>query len=241
MSSDSPDTPQFDRFANAYESMHASSIRASGEDPSYFSAYKCNVMRRVLGPAFDAPVLDFGCGIGNLTTFLVDTFPDVHGYEPSTKSVEQAVRRSQVSPSPVGDAPVKRGPVFHTSLASVPKGHFGAIVVANVLHHVIPAERASLIDDAVRCLRPGGKLFIFEHNPLNPLTLHAVRSCEFDDDAILLWPWEVTRLLSDAKLTRVRRDFIVFFPKPLAAMRPLEPRLRFVPIGAQVAAWGERT
>ena len=43
-----------------------------------------------------------------------------------------------------------------------------------VLHHVPRSERPALIDGMKRALRPGGLLFVFEHNPYNPLTRHAV-------------------------------------------------------------------
>jgi hypothetical protein len=32
----------------------------------------------------------------------------------------------------------------------------------------------------------------------------------------------------------------VFFPRPLARLRPLEPRLRWLPLGAQMLVIGER-
>lgn len=38
----------------------------------------------------------------------------------------------------------------------------------------------------------------------------------------------------------VRRDYIVFFPRPLAWLRPLEPRLSWCPAGAQSALAARR-
>jgi hypothetical protein len=89
-------------------------------------------------------------------------------------------------------------------------------------------------------LRPGGRVFIFEHNPLNPLTRRAVALCAFDDDADLLFPWQAKRLLRDAGFTNVKLDYIVFFPRQLAFLRGLEPRLGWLPGGAQLLVSGER-
>ena len=49
------------------------------------------------------------------------------------------------------------------------------------------------------------------------------------------------RLLRGAELFKVDLDYIVFFPHALAAMRPMEPGLKWFPLGAQVCAWGFRS
>ena len=83
---------EFDRYAGSYEDMHAASIAASGESTDYFAIYKQRVLERLLGKGFARPVLDFGCGIGNLTTRLRESFPSVDGYDPSSESIKLAVR-----------------------------------------------------------------------------------------------------------------------------------------------------
>ena len=217
---------EFDRHADTYDEQHRRSVAASGEDPAYFARYKRDVLERVLGSAGRGrPLLDFGCGIGNLLRELTGAFTEVHGYDPSPRSAARARERAT-------------GAVVHDDLGAVPLGAYGAVVVANVLHHVAPPMRPALLAEAARRLAPGGVMVVFEHNPLNPLTRHAVAACPFDDDAVLLWPWELTRLLAGAGLCRVRREFIVFFPRALAWLRPAEPRLAWLPAGAQVCAWG---
>jgi 2-polyprenyl-3-methyl-5-hydroxy-6-metoxy-1,4-benzoquinol methylase len=216
---------EFDRYATSYDAMHAESISASGEGTEYFAIYKQKVLERLLGPGFNRPVLDFGCGIGNLTRLLVESFPTVHGYDPSSQCVKLARERTPKA-------------AFFEDTEDLPKGHYGAIVLANVLHHVPPSNRPGLLQTVVRGLAPQGRLVIFEHNPLNPVTRRAVAACPFDEGVELLYPWEVTRLLQAAGLASIHRDFIVFFPRFLAAARSLEPRLAWLPLGAQVCAWG---
>jgi len=217
---------EFDAFAGSYADMHAKSVKASGEDPEYFAIYKQKVLERVLGAA-PGPVLDFGCGIGNLTHLLVRSFTEVHGFDPSKKSVDVARTRAPEA-------------TFYDDKAALPKATFGAVVLANVLHHVPRAARAALVKELGALLTKGGKIVIFEHNPLNPVTVKAVRDCPFDEGVELLYPWEVERLLDGAGLTGRKLDYIVFFPRVLAKLRPLEPHLRGLPLGAQVCAWAER-
>ena len=210
---------KFDRYVESYESLHAANVALSGEDTDYFSRYKVDCLRRK-GLPTTARLLDFGCGIGNVTSKLVEQFTNVHGYEPSRLSGEKARERAPNA-------------TIYDELSAVPDASFAAALLSGVLHHVPPPERLEVMTQVLQKLEPGGRLFIFEHNPYNPLTRRAVASCEFDDDAILLPPRELRRLLKRAGFAHVELDYIVFFPKPLAFLRPLEPKLRWLMVGAQ--------
>jgi SAM-dependent methyltransferase len=215
---------KFDRYAGDYDALCGESIRTSGESAEYFHRYKLGCLQR-LGLAREAAVLDFGCGTGTLTAVLSDYYREVHGYDPSTASIERARER----------APRAR---FHSELAAVPDAHFRAAVLAGVMHHVAPAERPALLGDVRKKLEPGGLLVVFEHNPYNPLTRRAVDACPFDDDAILIPPAPLRRLVSAAGYRDVRQDYIVFFPRFLARLRRFEPCLRRVFLGAQTMTVG---
>ena len=67
-----------------------------------------------------------------------------------------------------------------------------------------------------------------------------MKACAFDDDAILLWPWEAKRLVAGSGLIGTRLDYIVFFPRALSALRPLEPKLAWMWLGAQMMVVGRR-
>ncbi len=215
---------KFDAYAEEYERLHAESIAVTGEDTDYFAGYKVDCLRRI-GVPQHAKVLDFGCGIGNVTCKLVEHYTDVHGYEPSKASAEKARQRAKSAH-------------VHDDVQALPDGVFDVAVLSCVLHHVPPAERLGVLGEITKKLRPGGKLVVFEHNPLNPLTQRAVKSCPFDDDAILLWPWEQRSLLKRAGFADVDLDYIVFFPKALSFMRPLEPKLSWLALGAQTMTIG---
>jgi 2-polyprenyl-3-methyl-5-hydroxy-6-metoxy-1,4-benzoquinol methylase len=217
---------KFDQHAQGYREAHRESVRLSGENPEYFAEHKLAYLRRAGVPS-GARVLDYGCGTGSLTRLLGRSFGVVGGYDPSAESL--AIARSA--------APAVS---FYTSENAIPDGAFDVAVLSGVLHHVPPAERPTLLDTVVRKLAPAGRLFVFEHNPYNPLTRRAVRECPFDDDAILLEPRELRRLLATAALSRVQQDYVLFFPRALARLRRLEPLLRRCPLGAQTVTLGVR-
>jgi len=227
-----PDPPEFDAYAERYRELHRDSVRASGEDPDYFAGYKMAWMARALGERATAAldVLDFGCGVGAALPHLRRGMPAarVTGVDVSGRSLALA-REAH---------PGVRFERIEGTRIPLPDASFDVAFAACVYHHLAPAARAGWTAELRRVLRPGGRLFVFEHNPLNPLTRKVVRDCPFDRDAALLPARESRRLLADAGFAATRVDYIVFFPAALAALRGLEPRLARLPLGAQYVAHG---
>ena len=75
-------------------------------------------------------------------------------------------------------------------------------------------------------LKSGGQIFVFEHNPYNPITRHLVNTCSFDADAVLLTRRETIRRLTKAGFQISSAGYCLFFPQILSALRPLEPSSR---------------
>ena len=216
----------FDRYANDYENLLSESISISGEDSEFFSKIKADFLEAWVQRPSDR-ILDYGCGIGILTRLLCSRNLNVFGFDPSEHSVEIA---SQSAPSVT----------FFDQFERVPSNFFDLVVVANVFHHVEPSERLSTAKRIAKCLRPGGKVVVFEHNPLNPLTRYAVSRCEFDEGVELLGRREVKELLSASSMFEVEYRYIIFFPRFLRMLRPFEANLRSVPLGAQHVTVAER-
>jgi 2-polyprenyl-3-methyl-5-hydroxy-6-metoxy-1,4-benzoquinol methylase len=214
---------EFDAFASSYNEHLNHSVRISGDTSDYFAAYKAAFIARKIAPS-GGKLLDYGCGIGLLAGHLNRRFPEVQidGFDISQDSVSQ-----------IDKSLVQQG-VFTSDLRVA--GHsYDVIVLANVLHHVKPANRGKLLQDIRSRLAENGKLVIFEHNPINPLTRWAVSQCVFDEDAILLTSRELLRDLRASGLRVLARDFVVFFPRYLAWLRSFEAFLRWCPLGAQYA------
>jgi SAM-dependent methyltransferase len=92
-----------------------------------------------------------------------------------------------------------------------------------------------MIQEVHRVLKPGGRLYLFEHNPLNPVTKYLVNTCVFDKDAKLLRSDYCATILKAAGLSIKKMDFIIFFPRKgiMSKFIFLEKYLRWLPLGGQ--------
>jgi SAM-dependent methyltransferase len=218
----------FDRFAHNYTEVLDGSTSFAGETSEYFVQYKAKHVRSVLGPG-PWKILDFGCGVGTLSSALKALLPGsaIHGFDVSPASISQVDRELAASG------------IFTTETDEL-DSDYSLVVISNVLHHIDPPARPAVFRDLAARLAPGGRIFIFEHNPINPLTRWVVAHCPFDDGVQLLTPGEIAQYFRGAGLQLVRRDYVVFFPKLLAFLRPLEPALGWCPGGAQFAIVGQK-
>jgi 2-polyprenyl-3-methyl-5-hydroxy-6-metoxy-1,4-benzoquinol methylase len=218
---------EFDSVAANYQTLVTESVRVSGESSDYFAGYKARYLRRLLAGKSIKRVLDYGCGVGSLAKHLHTEFPQaaIDGFDPSPESIREI------------DQSLREHGSYVSNLENL-GGAYDLVVIANVLHHVSLRERQSVLEQAFRRLASGAYLVVFEHNPLNPLTRWAVSQCPFDEDAILLRSFETEHRFRLAGFDVLRRDFVVFFPRWLAALRSLETMLHWCPGGAQYAVVG---
>ncbi len=226
------DVREFDRFADEYAEMHARNIRVSGEDPAFFAEYKVKDMAAALtGRHFPSRVLDFGGGIGASVPYLREHFPNVEitCLDVSRRSLAIAAERYP------GQAKFE---LFDGSHIPFEDGHFDASIAACVFHHIDHVEHIGLLAELRRVLGAGGSMFVFEHNPMNPLTVRAVSTCEFDQNAHLIRAGEMVERLRSAGFADVGVCYRVFFPRFLSAFRPLERWLARLPLGAQYYVHG---
>jgi ubiquinone/menaquinone biosynthesis C-methylase UbiE len=171
-------------------------------------------------------VLDFGAGVGYSVPFFARHLPDarVTCLDVSRKSLE------------VGAAKHGKTALFqHFDGRRIPfdDGTFDVALASCVFHHIPHAEHVALLAEIRRVLAPGGRLFVFEHNPLNPLTRHAVNTCVFDEHAELVLAPTMRRRARDAGFAAAAVRYRIFFPHALRRLRRLEPRLTWLPLGAQ--------
>ena len=224
--------PVFDAYGESYDDVMKKSIGFMGQGHDYYTSAKADcildVLQRHFGNTEKLQVLDVGCGIGKTDGFLFHKLEKLSGVDISSVSIERARRNN-----PQVHYKVYDGHTLPFAAAS-----FDSAFLICVLHHVVPAERNALLQDVRRVLKPGGVLFIFEHNPFNPLTRLAVARCEFDRDAHLL----SLRMAAD----NVRRSgfslqdsrYILFLPFKLKILRGLAFLRRVIPFGAQYFVTG---
>ena len=214
--------PEFDKFADNYDSVLAQTIPELINEDTYFAAYKVELMAERLGRRQVTSLLDFGCGAGRSLPLIANCFPgaSVWGFDVSSESLRAAARR------------LPQATLFSDWAQAAGQG-FDAVMVANVLHHIKPAQRVAALRQCRDHLSDAGSLFIFEHNPYNPVTRRIFERCPFDVDAEMLSMARAVAAGREAGLRPVRKGYTLFFPKPLAKLRPAERALRWLPLGAQ--------
>jgi SAM-dependent methyltransferase len=222
---------EFDKFAAEYRTLHAESIKASGESPEYFAEYKivdvaAELARARGGVVERAAVLDFGAGVGYSVPFFGRHLPRarVTCLDVSQKSLDIGAARHG------GVADFRH---FDGKRVPYADGTFDVALASCVFHHIPHVEHVALLAEIRRVLAPNGLLLVFEHNPLNPLTRHAVNTCIFDEHAVLIGAPTMRRRALAAGFAAADVRYRIFFPHWARGLRPIEKWLTWLPLGAQ--------
>jgi SAM-dependent methyltransferase len=218
---------EFDLLADEYHNQHKSNIAITGEDPEYFAEYKiADLATLVKDKSLSSTrILDFGCGIGNSVPFFRKHFAssELSFADVSSRSIEIAQTRF---PGPEQYALIDHRIPIEANSQDI-------AFSACVFHHIPHEEHEHWLSELLRVTRPGGLLVIYEHNPLNPLTLHAVNTCPIDVNAHLIRGNAMKSQTQRAGWIEAQIDYKLFFPSFLKFLRPLEQRLSWLAFGAQ--------
>ena len=222
---------EFDQFADEYDNMHAANIAITGERPDFFSEYKIRILKDDVAklPATAQSIIDFGAGIGNSVPFFRRYIPNaaLTCADVSQKSLDIANKRFPGAMAPA---------LIQNEKLDSPDDSYDAAFSACVFHHIPHEEHGHWFQELRRVVKPAGMIAIFEHNPLNPLTVHAVNTCPFDANARLIRAAQLRRSLTEAGWRNATIRYHIFFPRALAALRVLEPSMTWLPLGAQYSA-----
>ncbi|MEQ1798416.1 MAG: class I SAM-dependent methyltransferase [Lacibacter sp.] len=218
----------FDVFAETYREAHTQNIKfISGTNSYYFAEYKVKELRQ-FEENKKLSVLDLGCGDGVTEIFFEKYFSQfkIQGIDVSLKSIEEAQKR------PISNTSFQ---IYNGHMIPYENESFDIVFVAGVLHHIDTADHQKVVNEIFRVLKPGGRLYLFEHNPLNPLTRYLVNTCEFDEGVTLLYSRESKRLLSNSGFRIKNLIYTIFFPRKrfFNLMIPMEKYLRSIPFGGQ--------
>jgi ubiquinone/menaquinone biosynthesis C-methylase UbiE len=231
-----PVPSEFDEYATSYKQIIDRLAAITGESFEYFIRLRLGLLESELrrrGEPNPKRVLDFGCGIGATAVAMQERFAGVRieGVDPSHESIRAAERLGLPGAS------------FHCgdeTQLPYDTGSFDLVYSNGTFHHIDHGRHPDILRELVRVLRPGGHLFVFENNPLNPLTVRGMRHNPMDRGTRTLTPWYLRRLERGAGLRVHGVRFYFFFPKALEALRPAERLLRHVPFGAQYYVWGTK-
>jgi len=224
----------FEEYKQSYVAEVEQSIDFAGQGHDFFIRVKADALvascGRQLGNLERRSVLDLGCGVGLMSRYVGEYFGELQGVDIAPGVVERAAAHF-----PEGKFQLYDGQRIPFEDAS-----FDVAFTVCVLHHVPPEQWASLVAEMARVLKPGGLLYIFEHNPYNPLTRRAVSNCPFDADATLLTRSRSAALLKSAGLDAGEERYVLFFPWIGSGFRYIESGLRWLPLGAQYFVSGRR-
>ena len=232
---------EFDRHAATYDGGLDNPVkRLMGSSADQFIAVKARwLLRREPGlKAGGLSLLDYGCGAGDLLRVLavLGARADCTGCDVSTGMLAEARKRW---PARLGPVPVLAGQ--DGARTPFAQGGFDIVTISAVLHHVPPAERPAVYRELTRVLKPGGRLYVFEHNPRNPLVRHVIARTPIDANAILLDEKEVRQGLLDAAPYAISSDHLMFMPPGIPALRGIDRLLAWLPLGAQYAVAARKT
>jgi ubiquinone/menaquinone biosynthesis C-methylase UbiE len=227
------DAAEFDRFADEYDRMLRETIAVTGEGPEFFHEYKIRALFRLASARKLQPesILDFGSGIGNSTPYIRRYFPAARlaGADVSQRSLDVAESRF---------AGLSTSLRIERQRIPAPDDAFGLTFSACVFHHIPHEEHVHWLRELRRVTRPGGMLAIFEHNPLNPLTVRAVNTCPFDENAHLIRAKQLVQRYRESGWESPKTHYHLFFPHALSGLRALEPYLAGIPFGGQYSVTG---
>jgi SAM-dependent methyltransferase len=218
---------EFDLLADEYQVQHKENIAITGESPEYFSEYKiadlAELLNRLRLPT--TKILDFGSGIGNSLPYFRRYFPgnEITCADVSIRSIEIAQTRF----------PGQENYVLIDENIPLPSASQDVVFSACVFHHIPQEEHLHWLSELRRITKPGGIIAIYEHNPLNPLTVRAVNTCPLDVNARLIRGGTLRQRALDGGWEDSKVDYKLFFPAILSALRPMERHLEWLGIGAQ--------
>ena len=220
------ESPLFDVYVDSYDDTlnHALAVTGSGKD--YFCRERLAWFQQCLLAHGEQPRcgMDYGCGSGSTTQAMASmlALEEAIGVDVAPKTIAKA--REQYGAS---------GVRFATLNEEMRSDKFDVVYCNGVFHHISKLERPEAVAYIYGCLRPGGVFAFWENNPWSPAARYVMSRCAFDEDAQMVAPHEARRLLRDAGFEILSTDFLFIFPEFLGALRPLERRVRKLPIGGQ--------
>ena len=187
----------------------------------------------VKGIISSGTILDVGCGTGTLALRLVEEGYDVSGLDSSEAMIAECKKKgfSKVSLS-------------ESTSMTFGAASFDLVISVAAFHHIGSKEKvAATVYEMVRVCRPGGRILIWDHNPLNPYWKVFMKRLPWDNDVQrLISAGEICADLHSAsiksKIKIYKLGFVAdFMPRSLLPLITIiEYVLERLPVVRQLAA-----
>jgi SAM-dependent methyltransferase len=221
----------FSGVGAGYSEQLSRGLALTGEGATYYAEQRILRVRELafMHGVSARVVLDFGCGSGVAFAALRNAFTDARivGFEP-----ERGLRSVAV------DAAIQSQVELLGADTLELRGDADIVYCNGVFHHIPLAQRGDAMRRLRDALRPGGLAFVWENSPYNPGTRLIMSRIPFDRDARLLRPGTLRKLQQSCGLAHLVTEYHFVFPRALAFLRPLESRLRSLPLGGQYLVAG---
>lgn len=237
--------PEFDSYAKGYSADSDEAIKHFiGGSFNAFIEMKVQWLLRDLRrhrlptatPAEEMRFLDFGCGTGEFLHIMrsLGFKGKLEGCDVSQEMLKEASERWQPPCASFLHLLEKH------DVLPFPDCSYDLVVACCVFHHIEIPLRDKVFGELVRILKPSGRLVIFEHNPINPVTRFMVKRAKVDKNALLLYASEIeaAMLLSGVRL--MRKEYFLFFPLWFRWLQWFERFLCRSPFGGQYVVVGEK-
>tara|TARA_B100002019_G_C21179263_1_gene552763 strand:- start:59 stop:742 length:684 start_codon:yes stop_codon:yes gene_type:complete len=218
--------PDFDEVSLNYEEMLDRGICLSGEKSDYFAYKRVNHTAKLDGQfhANSEKIMDYGCGTGGSTRFLLDAFNPNSLCAADTSESSLRILKRKYKSSKIQSILID---------SSTTKMNCDICYCNGVFHHIPPKDRVKAARFIYDSLKEGGRFYFWENNPWNPATHWVMSRIEFDRDAIKVFPYQAVNLLKKVGFEIKLINYMFIFPRFLKILRPVEKLTLRLPLGCQ--------
>ncbi len=185
--------------------------------------------------------VDFGCGTAETTEYFQDKFGHVFGCDCSPGMLEYAAHKN------LKNVTFK---LCQSGRLPFDSNSVDIVLMYGVIHHIDNGEKiVKIFNEISRILKKGGAVAVYDFNPLNPFSRYIVKTCAIDTGVNLdgyrkstfpttFYSWELITILKSSRFIIAKHEYLLFFPKILSALIPLERLLARVPFGGMYSIIG---
>lgn len=185
--------------------------------------------------------MDLGCGTGETIEYFQNKFSHIFGCDYSRGMLEYAAKKN------LKNVTFK---LCQSEKLPFDNDSVDVVLMYGIIHHIDAGEKiVQAFDEVNRILKKGGMVAVYDFNPLNPVSRHIVKTCQIDVGVNLdgykksvfpttFYSWELIAILKRAGFRIAKHEYLLFFPKFLSVLLPLERLLARVPIGGMYSIIG---
>jgi len=193
------------------------------------------------GDIKDLICVDLGCGTAETAEYFQDKFMHIFCCDYSSGMLEYAGKKN------LKNVTLK---LCQSERLPFDSDSVDIVLMYGLIHHIDTGEKiVQTFNEAKRILKKGGIVVVYDFNPLNPVSRYIVKTCPIDSGVNLdgyrksvfpttFYLGELIEIMKSSGFMIGKREYLLFFPKFLSALLPLERALARIPFGGMYAILG---